>query len=142
VPRRKKEKAKPPSWGEAKPSRVVIADDHPLFRSALRQMVEGHSEFEVVGEAANGRAALALCHRLHPQLVLLDLSMPQMHGIEATRAIKRELPDTIVVILTAFAEPSYLSEALKAGATGYALKEASAQEISIRYARHSRASVP
>jgi CheY-like chemotaxis protein len=74
------------------PSRIVIADDHPLYRSAIRQTLESHSDFEVVGEAANGREALELCCRSRPELVLMDLRMPQMDGVAATRAIKRELP--------------------------------------------------
>jgi DNA-binding NarL/FixJ family response regulator len=71
------------------PSRIIIVDDHPLFRSAIRQTLEKHSDLEVVGEAANGYQALELCRRLRPELVLMDLRMPEMDGIEATHAIKR-----------------------------------------------------
>jgi NarL family two-component system response regulator LiaR len=111
------------------PSRIIIADDHPLFRSAIRQTLERHSNLEVVGEAANGRQALELCRRLHPELVLMDLRMPEMDGIAATQAIKRELPGTIVLILTALEEPTTLSDSLEAGAAGYILKHAPAPKI-------------
>jgi two-component system, NarL family, response regulator LiaR len=118
----------PPSR-EHEPSRIVIADDHPLYRSALRQTVDMQPDLEVVGEAQNGREALDLCRRLHPEVVLMDVRMPEMDGLMATRAIKLELPGTIVLMLTAFEDPNYLSEALKSGAAGYVLKQSGSQEI-------------
>jgi DNA-binding NarL/FixJ family response regulator len=111
------------------PSRIVIADDHPLFRSAIRQTLEGHSDLEVVGEAANGRQALELCRSLRPELVLMDLRMPEMDGVAATRAIKSAFPDTFVLILTALDESRGLSDSLEAGAAGYVLKHASPAQI-------------
>jgi DNA-binding NarL/FixJ family response regulator len=111
------------------PSRIVIADDHPLFRSAIRQTLESHSEFEVVGDAANGQEAVELCRRLRPELVLMDLRMPVMDGVAATQAIKREFPDTFVLILTAVDESAGLSDSLEAGAAGYVLKDAPAARI-------------
>ena len=111
------------------PSRIVVVDDHPLFRSALGRMLDAHPDLEVVGEAADGQEAVELCHRLQPALVLMDVWMPTMDGLEATRAIKTELPRTIVLVLTAMEEPNYLSEALKAGAAGYVLKSAPVAEI-------------
>jgi DNA-binding NarL/FixJ family response regulator len=111
------------------PSRIVVVDDHPLFRSALGRMLDAQSDLEVVGEAADGQEAVELCHRLQPALVLMDVWMPTMDGLEATRAIKTELPRTIVLVLTAMEEPNYLSEALKAGAAGYVLKSAPGAEI-------------
>ena len=110
-------------------SRIIIADDHPLFRSAIRQTLEGHSNLEVVGEAANGRQAVDLCRRLRPELVLMDLRMPEMDGIAATHAIKKEFPDTLVLILTALDESTGLSDSLQAGAAGYILKHAPAAQI-------------
>lgn len=111
------------------PLRIIIADDHPLFRSAIRQTLEGHTDLEVVGEAANGRQALELCRRLRPELVLMDLRMPEMDGVAATHAIKSELPDTLVLILTAVDESGGLSDSLKAGAAGYVLKHSSPAQI-------------
>jgi DNA-binding NarL/FixJ family response regulator len=106
------------------PSRIIIADDHPLFRSAIRHTLEGHTDLEVVAEAANGRQALELCRRLRPELVLMDLRMPEMDGVAATHAIKSEFPDTLVLVLTAVDETRGLSDALEAGAAGYVLKHA------------------
>jgi DNA-binding NarL/FixJ family response regulator len=117
------------SRGARGPSRIIIADDHPLFRSAIRQTLERHSNLEVVGEAANGRQAVELCRRLRPELVLMDLRMPEMDGIAATHAIKREFPATIVLILTALEEPIELSNSLEAGAAGYVLKHSPAAQI-------------
>ncbi len=92
-------------------------------------MLRERSDLVVVGEAADGREAVKLCRRLRPELVLMDLRMPKMDGFEATREIKRELPSTIVLVLTAFEETDYLLEALKAGASGYVLKYMSPQQI-------------
>jgi NarL family two-component system response regulator LiaR len=117
------------SYKEGEPARIVIADDHPLMRDALRNLMEVQSDLEVIGEAQNGREALELCLSLRPEVILLDLRMPEMDGVAATRAIKRELPNTAVLILTAVGDPNHLSEALKAGAAGYVLKESSRQEI-------------
>jgi DNA-binding NarL/FixJ family response regulator len=111
------------------PSRIVVADDHPLFRSAIRHTLEAHSDLEVVGEAVNGQEALELCRRLRPELVLMDLRMPQMDGVAATRAIKREFPETLVLVLTAVDESVGLSNSLEAGAAGYVLKDAPAARI-------------
>src|SRR3712207_4442525 len=111
------------------PSRIVVVDDHPLFRSALGRMLDAHPDLEVVGEAADGQEAVEFCHRLQPALVLMDVWMPTMDGLEATRAIKTGLPRTIVLVLTAMEEPNYLSEALKAGAAGYVLKSTPVAEI-------------
>jgi len=110
-------------------ARIVIADDHPLFRFALVALLRECPDFEVVGEAADGHEALKLCSRLNPDLVLMDVIMPGMGGIEAVRAIKQELPRTIVLMMTASVDPSHLAEAIKAGAAGYILKSACPEEI-------------
>jgi DNA-binding NarL/FixJ family response regulator len=115
--------------GSPGPIQIVIADDHHLFREALGQLLSGCPDLEVVGEASNGQEALSLCRSLRPKLALVDVQMPEMSGIEAACEIKRELPSTIVLMLTAFENPDYLMEALKAGAAGYVLKHASFQQI-------------
>jgi two-component system response regulator DegU len=115
--------------GQLRSSRLVIADDHPLFRAAIRQILGGWPDLVVVGEASDGREAVKLCQRLQPDLVLMDLRMPEMNGFEATREIKRESPSTVVLALTAFGEPESLLEALEAGASGYVLKDSSPQRI-------------
>src|SRR5215210_877098 len=93
-----------PGAPQQRPSRIIIADDHPLFRSAIRHTLERDPSLQVIGEAANGREALELCRRLRPELVLMDIRMPEMDGIAATHAIKREFPKTLVLIFTAMDE--------------------------------------
>jgi DNA-binding NarL/FixJ family response regulator len=105
-------------------TRILIAEEHPLFRSALRRLLDDEGDLEVVGEAADGEQAMELCRRFCPELVLMGLRMPRMDGLEATRAIKREVPSTAVLVVTAFDDPDHLSEAIKAGAAGYVLKSA------------------
>ncbi|HEX7709184.1 MAG TPA: response regulator transcription factor [Thermoanaerobaculia bacterium] len=101
--------------------RILIADDHSLFRDGLRSLLlaQGH---EVIGEAKNGREAVALARELKPDLVLMDVQMPELDGIAATRTLVAELPDVKIVMLTASEEESKLFEAIKAGAQGYLLK--------------------
>jgi len=111
------------------PVRLVIADDHALVRDGLRSMLDDEPGLEVVGEAANGREALELCRSLKPDLVLMDVRMPEMDGLEATRAVKQELPSTSVLMVTMHENPDYLLEALSAGAAGYVLKGASGDRL-------------
>ena len=121
--------------GESRPAsqdgmaRLLIADDHDLARAGLRSILDGERGLEVVGEAADGRQALALSRRLRPNLVLMDVRMPNLDGLAATDAIKRECPGTSVVMVTMQENPDYLLEALKAGAAGYVLKGATKREI-------------
>lgn len=132
----------PLTGGEPESSRVLIADDHPLYRGALKQMISQRSNLQVVGEAADGQEALEFCRRLLPDLVLMDVRMPQMDGLAATRAIKKEFPHTIVLILTSFDDPNYLLEALRSGAAGYALKYVSAQQLTDVIQRALRGEFP
>ncbi len=112
------------------PARIIIADDHPLYRSAVRSTLEKHSgSWEVVAEANDGLEVVELCRSLSPDLVLMDVAMPRMSGLEATRALKEELPRTIVLIMTALEDPDRLAEALRAGAAGYVIKTAPPQQI-------------
>jgi DNA-binding NarL/FixJ family response regulator len=109
--------------------RLLIADDHALVRSGLRSMLEREPGIEIVGEARNGREAVELCRSLRPDLVLMDVRMPEMDGLEATRAIKREHPETGVLMVTMHENRDYMLEATKAGAAGYVLKDASRNEL-------------
>ena len=125
-----------PQYGEPEtvdetspPTRLVVADDHDLVRMALTAMLRDEPDLEVVGEAKDGKEALDLCRRLHPDLVLMDVQMPEMDGLAATREIKREAPGIAVLIVTAFEDPDYLLEAIRAGAAGYVLKHAACQEL-------------
>jgi len=111
------------------PARLIIADDHELARTGLRGMLTGQPDLVVVGEAATGRQAVALCRRLRPDLALMDVRMPDLDGLAATREIKRESPATAVVIVTMHENPEYLLEALRAGAAGYVLKDATHAEV-------------
>lgn len=110
-------------------AQIIIVDDHDLAREGLRDMLSDEPGIEVVGEAANGREALVLCSRVSPDLVMMDVRMPEMDGLEATREIKKKHPRISVLILTMHENPNYLLEAIKAGAAGYVLKDAPQHEI-------------
>ncbi len=109
--------------------RVVIADDQRVVRDGLRMLVDLIDGVEVVGTASDGLEALALARTEHPDVVLMDLRMPRMEGAEATGAIRAELPDTRILVLTTYADDESLFAALQAGARGYLTKDASAEEI-------------
>jgi DNA-binding NarL/FixJ family response regulator len=110
-------------------ARLIIADDHELARTGLRGMLTGEPDLEIVGEAATGQQAVGLCRRLRPDLALMDVRMPDLDGLAATREIKRESPGTAVVMVTMHENPEYLLEALRAGAAGYVLKDATHAEV-------------
>lgn len=110
-------------------ARILIVDDHDLVRDGYQRMLDRESDLEVVGEASNGREAVELCRELRPDLVLMDVRMPEMDGLEATRKIKDELPTTSVLVVTTYDNPDYLFEAVEAGAAGYVLKDAPKRQL-------------
>lgn len=115
--------------GVGRPIRIVLAEDHVLVREGLRRALQDAGDIAVVGEASDGVEAVRVARELEPDLVLMDISMPRMTGIEATVEIKRLLPRTAVLVLTAYDEEEYVVSMLEAGAGGYLLKTASSLEL-------------
>ncbi len=109
--------------------KVLIADDHQIVRDAIRTRLAESEDITVVGEAANGREAVERVNEDHPDVVIMDVEMPGVDGIAATKEIERNAPDTRVIIFTAHPQPDLLALALRAGATGYVLKSSSAAEL-------------
>lgn len=112
-----------------KHSRILIAEDHTILREGLRALLSAEPDFEVVGEAADGRDAIQGVQDMNPDLVLMDLSMPRMNGLEAIRELKKQNPDTKVVALTVHKTEEFIIATLKAGAEGYVLKDATNAEL-------------
>jgi len=128
--------------GEVAPRiRVIIAEDHAVVREGTRQLLERESDLEVVGEAADGAQAVALVERLNPDVAIMDISMPVMTGIEATRRIKVVRPNTAVLILTGYDDDQYVFALLSAGAAGYLLKDVPSAEV-VRAVRMVHAGEP
>jgi DNA-binding NarL/FixJ family response regulator len=113
------------------PVKILIADDHDIIRTGLRSVLEADSDYSVVAEACNGREAIDQAKRHLPDLVIMDVSMPEMDGIEATAAILQALPDTKVLALSMHENREFLVKMLKAGAAGYLLKIGAAKEITM-----------
>ena len=109
--------------------RLLISDDHPVVRAGLGGMLSGEEGFEVVGEATNGSEAVALTNRLSPDVVLMDLRMPEMDGVEAISRIKEQHPETQVLVLTTYESDADILRALEKGATGYMLKDAPREDL-------------
>ena len=109
--------------------RILLADDHTLFRKGIRTILEQMPEMEVVGEAASGEEAIALAHDLVPDVVLMDIKMPPVSGIEATRRIVEENPHIGVILVTMYDDPESAFAGMRAGARGYVLKEAEPEEL-------------
>ena len=122
--------------------RVLIADDHAVVRTGLAQLVETFDEVELVGAAANGEEAVALSGEREPDVVLMDLEMPVLDGIEATRRIRAEHPDVAVVVLTSFSDRDRILAALDAGAAGYLLKDAEPPELAKAIEAAARGDAP
>ena len=108
---------------------IVLADDHPVVRQGLRALLEAEPDFYIVGEASDGREAAQLVERLPPDVLVLDLMMPGLSGLEVTRQIRQRSPQTRIVILSMYANKAYVLEALRNGAAGYVLKKSTAAEL-------------
>ena len=109
--------------------RILLAEDHAVMRTGLRLVLERQPDFEVVAEAADGRQAVALAEEHRPNVIVMDIGMPNLNGIEATRQIAASLPETSVVILSMHSDEAYVLRALKAGARGYLLKESAESDL-------------
>jgi DNA-binding NarL/FixJ family response regulator len=109
--------------------KIVIVEDHQLFRDGLKAMLTRRGDIEIVGEAEDGIAALKTIRKLQPDMVLLDLSMPKMSGLSVLKEIKRELPDTRILLLTIHESDQHVLEAFEAGADGYCIKDSSREEL-------------
>src|SRR3989304_2065768 len=120
--------ASPPENAQKK-TRVLIADDHPAFGQGLKRLLEGESDFDVVAVVDNGEDAVRAARELSPDVVILDVAMPKLDGIGATRQIKAFRPDIGVIVLTAYEQDSYVLGAIEAGASAYLLKTRSISEI-------------
>ncbi len=111
------------------PIRIVLADDHTILRNGLRLLLERHSDFAVVGEASNGREAVDLVLQHPPDVVIMDIAMPILNGIEAAKRISTSQPKTAVIILSVHSDESYILRALRAGARGYLLKDSAEADL-------------
>jgi DNA-binding NarL/FixJ family response regulator len=109
--------------------RVLIADDHAILREGVRALLRLSDDMEVVGEAADGQEAIEACRALDPDIVLMDVAMPGLGGLEATLQIRRECPRTRILVLTQYADREYVARFLKAGVSGYVLKKAAGVEL-------------
>lgn len=109
--------------------KILLADDHTVVRKGLRLLLEGHPGFEVVADASDGRAAVTLAEQFAPDVVVMDVAMPVLNGIEATRQISAKLPQVAVVFLSMHSDEGYVLKALKSGARGYLLKDSAEQDL-------------
>ncbi len=109
--------------------RVLVADDHTIVREGVRILLEAQPDIEVVAEAADGQEAVTKVRALHPDIVLIDIAMPNLNGLEATRSIKREFPEIHVIGLTMYESDDYFFQLLSAGASGYVLKKAASGDL-------------
>jgi two-component system, NarL family, response regulator LiaR len=127
----------------SKPIRVMLVDDHTMVRRGLATFLKAFDDLELAGEAENGQVAIQLCAKLRPDVILMDMVMPDMNGAAATRTIRQQFPNIQVIALTSFKEEKLVKSALEAGAIGYLLKDVSADELvqAIRSAHAGRATL-
>lgn len=109
--------------------RILLADDQTIIREGIRSLLMSHEDLSVVGEAGDGEAAVTQAQRLKPDVVLMDIRMPKMDGVEATRLIKGDLPETVVIVLTTFDDDEYVIKAMTYGASGYLLKDIGSDKL-------------
>ncbi|MCI0746570.1 MAG: response regulator transcription factor [Verrucomicrobia subdivision 3 bacterium] len=119
---------------------VLLVDDHSIVREGLRGLLEAGGDIKVVGEAADGNAAIKMARNLRPKVVLMDVAMPGLHGLEAARQMVAEAPESRVLILSSYSDPLEVSRALEAGAAGYVMKETASLEVlqAVRDASHGK----
>ncbi len=117
--------------GESRPLRVLIVDDHEVVRKGLTVSLQIYSDIELVGQAANGEEAVTLCQQVSPDVILMDLVMPGMDGVEATREVLKKCPKVHIIVLTSYGETERIQAALESGAKGYLLKSISLDELII-----------
>jgi DNA-binding NarL/FixJ family response regulator len=112
-----------------KPMRVMVADDHPLIREAVAHLIKGAPEFELVGEVANGKECLARVQELRPDILVLDIAMPEMNGEQVTRELRRRFPELKIIALSGYTDRQFVRAMIKAGAKAYVVKAASGREL-------------
>ena len=112
-----------------KPISILLVDDHNVVRQGLRALLSIEPDMEIVGEAANGWQAVRLAKEAHPEILLMDLAMPSLNGLEATRQILAELPSTRVLVLSSYSNDEYVKEMIQAGVAGYLIKQTAAQDL-------------
>jgi DNA-binding NarL/FixJ family response regulator len=109
--------------------RILVVDDHPIVRQGLKTLLEGHTGWEVIGEASDGAEALEKARNLSPDVMVLDVTMPRMNGLEACRLLRRQSPDLEILFVTQHDSPQMMREALEAGARGYVVKSNAARDL-------------
>jgi DNA-binding NarL/FixJ family response regulator len=109
--------------------RILLVDDHPIVRQGLRTLLEGHSDWEVIGEASDGAEAVEKAKNLSPDVMVLDVTMPRMNGLEACRLLRRQSPALEILFVTQHDSPQMMREALEAGARGYVVKSNAARDL-------------